>query len=141
MLMLPRNSFGLHLFDVMFRDPFFHDMDTNISMKTDIKEIDGDYVLDIDLPGFRKEDIHAELDKGYLTVSAKREEAKDEKDDKGNYIHRERYTGHCSRTFYVGDNVKEEDIRAAYKDGILHLAFPKKDARELEAQKKYIAIE
>lgn len=141
MLMLPRNNFGLHLFDEFFKDPFFGDADSGVSMRTDIKELDGNYILDIDMPGFQKENIHAELDNGYLTISARKEESKDEKDEKGNYIHRERYTGQCQRSFYVGDAVKEEDIRAGYQDGILHLSFPKKDAKELEAQKKYIAIE
>lgn len=142
MMMIPRNSFGLNLFDEMFQDPFFHMQDsTSNFMKTDIQEKDGNYLIDMDLPGFQKENIKAELKNGYLTISAEKTEAKDEKDTAGNYIHRERYQGQCRRSFYVGDAVKEEDIKAGYKDGILHLVFPKKDMAQIEPQKKYIAIE
>ena len=98
MMMMPRNNFGFDLFDEMFKDPFFSRRENqNAVMKTDIREKDGDYLMDIDLPGFSKDDISAELHDGYMTVTAKKEESNDEKDDKGNYIHRERYSGSCSR--------------------------------------------
>lgn len=142
MLLLPRrNRFGLELFDDMFKDPFFTDIDRNLSMLTDIKEDDNNYILDINLPGYAKEDIKAELRNGYLTVTASKDEKTEEKDEKGNYIRRERYTGKCRRSYYIGDNVKEEDIKASYKDGILNLTVPKKEAPALKDEKKYIAIE
>lgn len=142
MLMMPRKNFGFDLFDEMFRDPFFSRMDNkNGMMKTDIKEQDGAYLMDIDLPGFQKEDINAELRDGYMTITAQKNESNDTKDEDGNYIHRERYTGSCSRTFYVGDGVSEEDIKASFKDGTLHLAIPKEELKKLEEQKKLISIE
>ena len=109
-------------------------------MKTDIRETDEGYELDIDLPGFKKDEIQAELKNGYLTVSAAKGLDKDEQNKKGEYIRRERYTGSMSRSFYVGEHLNEEDIKAKYEDGILKLSVPKKDAKEL-AQNKYIAIE
>ena len=141
MMMMPRNNFGFDLFDEMFKDPFFSRRDNqNAVMKTDIREKDGDYLMDIDLPGFSKDDISAELHDGYMTVTAKKEENNDEKDDKGNYIHRERYSGSCSRRFYVGD-ISEADIKASFKDGTLHLEIPKEEPKKLEEQKKLISIE
>ena len=139
--MMPRNNFGFDLFDEMFKDPFFSRRENqNAVMKTDIREKDGDYLMDIDLPGFSKDDISAELHDGYMTVTAKKEENNDEKDDKGNYIHRERYSGSCSRRFYVGD-ISEADIKASFKDGTLHLEIPKEEPKKLEEQKKLISIE
>lgn len=141
MMMMPRNNFGFDLFDEMFKDPFFSRRENqNAVMKTDIREKDGDYLMDIDLPGFSKDDINAELHDGYMTVTAKKEENNDEKDDKGNYIHRERYSGSCSRRFYVGD-ISEADIKASFKDGTLHLEIPKEEPKKLEEQKKLISIE
>lgn len=140
MMMMPRNNFGFDLFDEMFKDPFFSRRENqNAVMKTDIREKDGDYLMDIDLPGFSKDDISAELHDGYMTVTAKKEESNDEKDDKGNYIHRERYSGSCSRRFYVGD-ISEADIKASFKDGTLHLEIPKEEPKKLEEQKKLISI-
>ena len=140
-MMMPRNNFGFDLFDEMFKDPFFSRRENqNAVMKTDIREKDGDYLMDIDLPGFSKDDISAELHDGYMTVTAKKEENNDEKDDKGNYIHRERYSGSCSRRFYVGD-ISEADIKASFKDGTLHLEIPKEEPKKLEEQKKLISIE
>ena len=143
MMMMPaRRNFGFDLFDEMFKDPFFNRTDHQSSMmKTDIKEKDGDYLMEIDLPGFAKEDINAQLQDGYLTITAKKEESNDKKDEDGNYIHRERYSGSCSRSFYVGDELAEEDIKASFKDGILHLSIPKNDPKKLENQKKLISIE
>ena len=109
-------------------------------MKTDIRETDEGYELDIDLPGFKKDEIQAELKNGYLTVSAAKGLDKDEQNKKGEYIRRERYAGSMSRSFYVGEHLNEKDIKAKYEDGILKLSVPKKDVKELE-QNKYIAIE
>lgn len=143
-MMLPSRRFGRSVFDEMFRDPFFTDFfkrEEATVMKTDIKEQDGDYLLDIDLPGYAKEDITAELKDGYLTVVAQKNQESDEKDEKGNYIRRERYFGSCKRSFYVGDQVKQEDIKASFKDGVLNLLIPKTEPAKVEDKTKYISIE
>lgn len=137
MMMMPRLSKGF--FDDLFDEPFFKTNSTTV-MKTDVKEQDGSYMIDIELPGYNKEDIKAHLQDGYLTITASTNKNVDEKDSKGNYIRRERYTGQCSRSFYVGENVKDEDIKAGYKDGVLSLVVPKMDAKQIE-EKKYIEIE
>lgn len=110
-------------------------------MKTDIRETDGSYELDVDLPGFKKDEIKVQLKDGYLTLSAAKGLDKDAKDKEGNYIRRERYAGSMSRSFYVGDGVKEEDIHAKYEDGILKLSLPKKAPKAVEEKDGYIAIE
>lgn len=145
MLFTPaRRNYGFDLFDDFFNDPFFtrpmNRQDASM-MKTDVKEDGTNYQLAIDLPGFQKEDIKAELKNGYLTVSANREENKDEKDDNGKFIRQERYTGSCRRTFYVGENVRQEDIKAGFENGVLKLQFPKEPPKEIEAQPQYISIE
>ena len=109
-------------------------------MKTDIQEKDNNYVLDMDLPGYEKEDIKAQLKDGYLTITAQKNTSNDEKDEEGNYIRRERYFGKCSRSFYVGDNIKEEDIKANFNNGILELTFPK-EVPQKEEEMKYITID
>ena len=109
-------------------------------MKTDIKEKDNSYEIDIDLPGFQKEEISANLENGYLTINASKGEQKEEKNENGVYIRRERYTGQCTRSFYVGDAIEQQDIKAKFENGILCLTIPKKEERKVE-QKKYIAIE
>ena len=109
-------------------------------MKTDVRETEDAYEVDIDLPGFKKEDIKIHLEDGFLTVTAQKALDKDEKDQDGHYIRRERYCGQCSRNFYVGENVTESEISAKLEDGILKLCVPKKDAKKLP-EKKYIAIE
>ena len=109
-------------------------------MKTDIKETDAGYELDIDLPGYAKDEVKLSLKEGYLTVKASRTENKDEKDGEGNYIRRERYTGSMSRSFYVGRLVRPDEIKAKYEDGILRLFVPKKDPKAVETE-NYIAIE
>ena len=141
----PRTNFGALSFndfvDDMFSSPFFRESRTQMpSMKTDIKEKDGMYLLDIDLPGFEKENIKAELNDGYLTISAARNTSEDKSDEESGYVYRERSCGSCSRSFYVGNSVKEEDIKAAYNNGTLSLTFPKEAPQQIE-EKKYIAIE
>lgn len=109
-------------------------------MKTDVKETDEGYEVDIDLPGFKKDEITAELKDGYLIISAAKGLDKDEKDKEGRMIRQERYAGSCSRSFYVGEGVTEQDIKGKFEDGILKLSVPKKDAKKVE-EKKTIAIE
>ena len=109
-------------------------------MKTDIREHDEGYEVDIDLPGFKKDEISIELENGYLTVSAAKGLDKDAEDKKGKYIRKERYAGAMQRSFYVGENLTDEDIKAKYENGILRLSVPKKPAKAVEA-KKTIAIE
>ena len=109
------------IFDDVFGDVF--DKKEVAVMKTDVKVVGDNYELDIDVPGYNKEDIKLELERGYLTVTAEQTKDSDESDKK--YIRRERYYGKSSRTFYVGDNVTEEDIKANYKNGILSITVPK----------------
>ena len=108
-------------------------------MKTDVKETDTGYEVDVDLPGFKKEEIHLELENGYLTISTEKSlENKEEK--KGRVLRQERYSGTMSRSFYVGENVTEEEIKARYENGVLSLTVPKKDAQKVP-EKKTICIE
>lgn len=140
--LLPRNNFGMSFFDdmnSMFNNSFFGEKRTPQTMKTDIREEDGLYLLSMDLPGYDKKDIKAELKNGYLTISAEKHENREESENNG-YVVRERYSGSCSRSFFVGDHVTEEDIKAAYSNGTLQLSFPKEAAQQL-TQSKYIAIE
>ena len=145
--MLMPSIFGENLFNDDWMDFGFPEVDkalygkhANNVMKTDVKETDTSYEVDIDLPGFKKDEINAQLDNGYLTISASKGLDKDEKDKKGKYIRKERYAGAMSRSFYVGEGITQEDIKAKYEDGILRLSVPKKEAKAVE-DKKYIAIE
>ena len=140
MLMTMPGIFRDNLLDEFFDDSFKHS-GTNEMMRADVKEFENSYELSMNLPGVKKEDIRAELKNGYITVSATTENSKDEKDENGSYIRRERFYGSTSRSFYVGDHVKEEDITAKYENGVLTLKVPKKDAKQIESEKKYIAIE
>ena len=147
--MLMPSIFGENLFDDDWFDfdrdfwgrknPLYGKNAKNI-MKTDIREHDTGYEVDVDLPGFKKDEINIELENGYLTISAAKGLDKDEQDKKGKYIRKERYAGAMQRSFYVGDAVTEEDVKAKFEDGILKLSIPKKDAKEVET-KKTIAIE
>ena len=142
------------LFTENLFDDFFNDFDENFfgkknplygkharnMMKTDVRETDTTYEVDVDLPGFKKEDINVNYENGYLTISTSKGLDKDEKDKEGNYIRRERYAGSMCRSFYVGDAVSEEDIHAKYEDGILKLSVPKKAPEKIEKD-GYIAIE
>lgn len=142
-MMLAKRNNGYNLWDELFSNPFFRNPFSNEKssfMQTDIVEKEEGYQLNIELPGFRKEDIQAELKDGYLTVSASRNENHEDTDDHGNYIRRERFTGSCQRSFYVGENVRQEDITAEFKDGILRLGVPKEQPKAIEENKKYIPI-
>ena len=145
MKLVPRNNnlgFSLfdNMFDDMFREPLCTSSNTTKLMKKDIQEKDDKYILDMDLPGYDKEDIKAQLKDGYLTITAQKNTSNEDKDEKGNYIRRERYCGKCSRSFYVGDSIKEEDIKASFNNGILELTFPK-EVPQKEEEMKYITID
>ena len=149
-MMMP-SIFRENIFDNFMEDfafPAFPDIDRALYgkhaknlMKTDVKEVNGDYVVDIDLPGFKKEDIQMQLDNGYLTVSASKSLDKDQSNESENYVRRERYAGSMSRSFYVGSHVKEEDIHPRYENGILTFSLPKEEKKAVEEKKRYIAIE
>ncbi|MGI6117371.1 MAG: Hsp20/alpha crystallin family protein [Bilifractor sp.] len=142
------------MFPSIFNDNFFDDfMDDpwesrffrapiarSSAMKTDVKDSGDHYDIAIELPGFKKDEIQAELKNGYLTITASKNENNDEKDEKGNYLRRERYHGSCSRSFFVGEDVTQEDIHAKFENGILSLSIPKADAKKVE-EKKVISIE
>ena len=149
-MMMP-SIFGENLFDddwmnFPFNDEFWgkknplYGKHAQNMMKTDIRETDGSYELDVDLPGFKKDEVQVQLKDGYLTISAAKGLDKDEEDKKGNYIRRERYAGSTSRSFYVGNGVKNEDVHAKFENGVLRLSVPKKAAEEIEAD-KYVSIE
>ena len=127
--------------DNFFNDPFFERPFGSASsqiMKTDIHENDANYLVEMELPGYKKEDIKADLKDGYLTITASRNEAKEEHDSKGKCIRKERYTGSCNRSFYVGKELTQD---AAFSDGILRLSIPKEVPKAIEEQPRYIAIE
>ena len=143
--MLMPSIFGEDLFDDWMRLPVERENHRGYRaaelMKTDILDVDGNYELEIDLPGFKKEDVKIQLKNGYLNIQATREEKKDEKDDKGKYVRRERYTGTCNRSFYVGSSIKHEDIHAKYENGILHVTFPKEETKKEAEEKKFVSID
>ena len=120
-------------------DNVFTGFNTNRLMKTDVHEKDGKYIMDIDLPGYKKDDVKISLYNGNLTISAEKNESNEEKDAKGNLIRQERYSGSCSRSFYVGDSIRDNDIQASFKDGILTITVPTEEHKE-ETEKKYIDI-
>lgn len=143
--MLMPSIFGEDLFNDWFSFP---EIDRKVYgkhadqvMKTDIKEKDNGYEVDIELPGFKKEDVKAELKDGYLTISAAKNVNNDEKKEDGKYIRKERFSGNVSRSFYVGEDMTQEDIHAKFEDGILKLTVPKKEAKKVEDKKSYITIE
>ena len=141
-MMIPRRDFGMSLFDDMFKDPFFEEGRTqkkeNFPMKTDIIEKDGKYELAMDLPGYEKKDINIEVEDGYLTISATKVENNDEENKK--YVHKERYIGKCSRSFFVGEDINEQEIKASFNNGTLCLEFPKVETKQIE-KKKTIEIQ
>ena len=126
--------------DDFFRDDFFDRKDRmnyNL-MKTDIREDDKSYLLEVDLPGYSKDDIKIDITDGYLTINAKVE--KEDNDEKKNYVRRERFTGEVSRSFYVGEEIKEDEVKASFKNGILTLEVPKLSLEDKKKDKKYIEI-
>ena len=147
--MMP-SIFGENLFDDFFdddfamfhehggRDPLYGKHAKNL-MKTDVRETEDSYELDIDLPGFKKDEIDLGLNDGYLTISAAKGLDKDTEDKKGKYIRQERYAGTCSRSFFVGETVAPEEVSAKFEDGILKITLPKKTEKKLP-EKKTIAI-
>lgn len=153
--MLMPSIFGENLFDDFFNDfPFYNDRDmkkverklyghrAKNLMKTDIKEKGDSYILEMDLPGFKKDEIQVSLENGYLTVQAARGVDKDEQEKKtGRYIRQERYAGACERSFYVGDDLTQDDIKGEFHHGVLKLTIPKKEAKPAVEQSKYISIE
>lgn len=142
--MLMPTIFGTSLFDDFFDDFMMpqtrKDFYSNSLMRTDIKDNGDTYELDIDLPGYTKDDIKAQLKDGYLTVTAAKSENNDQKDDKGQFIRRERYAGSMSRSYYVGKDVDEKDFHAKFEDGILKMTFPKEKPAQVE-EKNVISIE
>ena len=155
--MMTPSIFGESLFDEFFDDffdfPAFDDKAMQKAqkklygrhaanmMKTDVQEHDDHYEVDIDLPGFKKDEIGLELKDGYLIIKASTKNSKDEKDAKGKYIRKERYEGSCNRSFYVGDAITQDDIKAKFEDGVLKITVPKKEAKPQVEEKKFIAIE
>ena len=142
--MLMPSIYARDLFDDVF-EPFYRSSrtsaNTNGLMKTDVKENDEGFELAIDLPGVSKDDLKAEVKDGYLTVSVTKNDNKDEKDEKGKYIRRERFYGSYSRSFYVGEDVTESDIKAKFENGVLEVTVPKKEAKPQVEENHYVQIE
>lgn len=143
-MLLPRifeNNFADNFFDDMFSIPSFFSTSLSGRMNTNVKDLGNDYQLEIELPGYEKKDINAQVNDGYLTISADRQDEKEENDKNGRYLRRERYIGSCKRSFYVGTNLKEEDFRASFENGVLRLTFPKDKSNARIEQKRFIPIE
>lgn len=146
--MLMPSIFGESLFDDFFDDfarparsaARYNTPTTNV-MRTDVKEDENGYELHIELPGYQKEDVKAQLKDGYLTIQAEKNQNNDQKDENGKFIRRERFYGSCSRSFYVGEGLTEEDIKAKFENGVLKIAVPKKEKEPAVEENKYIAIE
>lgn len=139
MMMIPRRRNEFDLLGEMFKDPFFSNNDSKI-MKTDIKEKKDKYLIDVELPGYDKENIKIDIEDGYLTVSAEIDTTNEEKEE-GQFVRKERYVGSCSRSFYVGTEVQSEDIKASFKRGVLKIEIPKKEEQPELPEKKYIQID
>ncbi len=146
--MLMPSIFGESLFDEFFddfarpsRNVARFSAPTSAVMRTDVKETETGYELDIDLPGYKKEDVQAQLKDGYLTITASSGTNDEQKDENGKYLRRERYYGTCSRSFYVGEDIEQEDIKARFEDGILKIGVPKKEAKPKVEENKFITIE
>ena len=148
--MLAPSIFGENLFDDWFTFPDFRDIDRterklygrhyDRMMRTDVHEHDDHYEVDIDLPGFKKDEITLELKDGYLLVSANKSLDNDKQDKKGKLVRQERYSGSMQRSFYVGENITEDEIKASFKHGVLHITVPKEENEKLP-EKKQILIE
>lgn len=139
MMMIPRRKNEFDLLGEMFADPFFTEHESKI-MKTDIKEKKDKYLIDVELPGYQKENIKMDVEDGYLTIHAEINSDNEEKEE-GKFVRRERYVGSCSRSFYVGNEIKSEDIKASFKNGMLKIEIPKKEEKKKLSEKKYIQIE
>lgn len=148
--MLMSGLFGEDLFDEFWGlparelaniDKQLYGKHTQSLMKTDVHETETDYEMDMDLPGFKKDQINVKLDDGYLTISASKDQDTEKKDRKGRIIRQERYAGSMQRSFYVGDQVKTEDVKAKFEDGVLKLCIPKKELQALPPANNTIAIE
>lgn len=127
------------MFQEMFRTPYEYASAAGL-MSTDVQDMGDHYQMEMELPGYQKEDLKADLKNGYLTISAEHNEENDQKDENGRFVRRERYMGHCQRSFYVGENITQDDIRAGFENGVLKLTIPKKEANAVE-ERKYIPIE
>ena len=138
--MLVPNIIRRELFDNFFGDSFANNSAAGL-MRTDVKDKGNSFELVMDMPGVKKEDVKAELKDGYLTVSATSGYSNDSKDDDGHYIRRERHYGSCSRSFYVGENVKQEDVKACFENGTLKLTIPKPEEKPAVENSNYIQIE
>lgn len=143
-MLFPEKRFGLvnnnnDLFDYLFSDPVFNVNTATNRMSTDIKEKDNGYELSMEVPGFDKEDLKLELEKGYLTVAAEHKNSDEKKDDEGHLIRQERYYGSTKRSFYVGDAVTKDDIQAKYDKGVLNIFVPKKEVKK-EEEKQLIEV-
>ena len=143
MMLVPKKNYDL--FDDLFDDPFFnHDMRPMNRpmpmMKTDVRENDNSYTIEVDLPGYSKENIKVDIDNGYLNIAATTDSTIEE-EDKGKLIRHERYSGECSRSFYIGEDIEEKDIHASFDKGILKLEIPKKMEEYKSPEKKYIEIQ
>ena len=139
--MMP-SIFGENLFDEFFDDDFpmipmrsirnpLYGKNAKNLMKTDVRETDNTYELDVDLPGFKKDEVQLDLKDGYLTISAAKGLDKDQEDKKGKYIRQERYAVACSRSFFVGEGIEPRDVSAKFEDGILRVSLPKQVKKEL----------
>ncbi len=137
MMMIPRRN-DFDLLDDLFKDPFFSN--ENKAMKTDIKENEDGYSIVVDLPGYDKENIKIDVEEGYLTIHATMSN-EDKEEKNGKFVRRERYFGECSRSFYVGDAIETEDVKASFKNGTLSLIIPKKEIHKELTEKKYVQIE
>ncbi len=146
MFMIPRKNRELDLWDDVFDDPFFgahhsfprHE-ETHL-MKTDVKELNDKFEITIDLPGYEKENLDMSIEDGYLVVHAKTSTENEDKKE-GKFIRKERFFGECSRSFYVGEDIKEDDIKASFKNGTLVIDVPKKEEKKALPEKKHITIE
>lgn len=136
-MMIPRKDYDF-LGD-LFTDPFFSKNESKV-MKTDIKEKDDKYLIYVDLPGYEKENIKIDIDDGYLTVTGEVNNTKENKQEDGSFVRKERYIGTCTRSFYIGEDITEDEVKASFKNGVLNIEIPKKEEKKIQ-EKKYIQID
>ena len=143
MMYMP-SIFGEDLMDDFFNDNWFRSpafTNNNGMMRTDVKQKDGNYELEMELPGFKKDDVQLSLENGYLNIRAAHNDNKDEKDKDGKIVRKERYTGAVERSFYVGNNITEDDVHAKFEDGMLLITLPDPEQKKPIENKKTIRIE